>query len=114
MGFPIVTVDAVRGADASTARTLYGLGFDGGIAKDMDDYVQVALKLMDSPDLLTLPRREARARLGSSFLMNYLERTAELEKSYRLMWLNWLRGDHQVLDAGANIEHFLAQMDALA
>lgn len=114
MGLPIVTADAVRGVDASTARTLQGLGFNEGIARDMDDYVKVALNLMDSPDLLALPRREARTRLASSFLMNYPERIVELEKSYRLMWCNWLRGDHNTLDAGASLDEALAQTEDAA
>ncbi|ABX33251.1 Tetratricopeptide domain protein [Delftia acidovorans SPH-1] len=112
MGLQIVTMDAVRGVDASTSRTLRGLGFDGGIAKNIDDYVQIVLHLMKSPDTLASQRREARARLESSFLMNYPERTAELDKSYRLMWINWLREDCQILDAGKDLEQLLKKMDS--
>lgn len=114
MGLPIVTLDAVRGVDASTAGTLRGIGFGGEIAKDIEGYVQAALRLMENPARLTQQRSQARSRLQASVLMNYPERTAELEKAYRLMWINWLCGDHQTLSVGADLQQLLAQAEAAA
>ena len=59
-------------------------------------------------------RSQARSLLEASVLMNYPERTAELEKAYRFMWINWLRGDHQTLSVGADLQHLLAQVEAAA
>lgn len=114
MGLPIVAMDAQRGVDASTARTLRGLGFGGEIAQDEQEYIDAALRLMDDPGRLRQQRQSAREQLGRSVLMDYAARTAEVEKAYRLMWLNWLRGDHQTLSVAPALEPLLAEAEALA
>ncbi|SDZ41991.1 glycosyltransferase [Delftia lacustris] len=111
MGLPIVTLDAVRGVDASTARTLRGLGFGGEVAQDMDSYVRTAVELMNDPHRLRQQRLSARTRLEASVLMNYRDRTAELEKAFRLMWLNWLGNGSRVLDVFADLDAVMAQAD---
>lgn len=114
MGLPIVAMDAQRGVDASTARTLRGLGFGGEIARDEQAYVDAALRLMDDPERLRQQRQSAREQLRRSVLMDYAARTAEVEKAYRLMWLNWLRGDHKTRTVAAALEPLLVEADALA
>lgn len=114
MGLTIVALDAQRGVDASTARTLRGLGFGGEIAQDEQEYIDAALRLMDDPGRLRQQRQSAREQLGRSVLMDYAARTAEVEKAYRLMWLNWLRGDHQTLSVAPALEPLLAEAEALA
>lgn len=120
MGMSIVCVDAERGVDASTARTLHGLRkgeestFGGEIASDAESYVQAALNLMADPQRLLQQRQSARERMRDSVLMDYATRTVELEKSYRLMWLNYLRGDRHARWAMLDLEQQLAEMDAAA
>lgn len=114
MGLPIVAMDAQRGVDASTARTLRGLGFGGEIAQDEQAYVDAVLRLMDDPERLRQQRQSAREQLRRSVLMDYVARTAEVEKAYRLMWLNWLRGDHKTRTVAAALEPLLAEAEALA
>lgn len=114
MGLSIVAMDAVRGVDASTAHTLRGLGHDGEIASSEDEYVRGALRLMGDPGRLQRQRLSARAKLEASVLMNYPERTAELERALRLMWVNWLLGSrraHHVLD---NLDELAAEVDSVA
>ena len=41
-------------------------------------------------------------------LMDYVARTAELEKAFRLMWLNHLRGNRQIADVDVDLEQLLA------
>ncbi len=107
MGLSIVTLDAERGVDAATALTLRGLGFGGEVAEDVDGYVQAALRLMDDPERLLAQRLGARERMRRSFLMDYGQHTRDLEKAFRLMWLNWLRGDHRSLTTATELEPWL-------
>lgn len=117
MGMLIVCMDAERGIDAATARTLRGLRqgdesvFGGEIASDAESYVQAALNLMADPQRLLQQRQSARERMRDSVLMDYAARTVELEKAYRLMWLNYLRGDRSALWVMLDLEQQLADMD---
>jgi len=117
MGMLIVCMDAERGADAATARTLRGLSngdelvFGGAIASDAEGYVQAALSLMGDSERLLQQRQSARERMRDSVLMDYVTRTVDLEKSYRFMWLNYLRGDRRVRWLRVDLEQQLAEMD---
>ena len=46
--------------------------------------------------------------------MEYAIRTEELEKAYRLMWLNYLRGNQKSLSINVELGKVLAEMDAMA
>lgn len=114
MGLPIVCMDAERGVDSATARTLRGLGLSEGVAKNTEDYINAALDLMDNVEYLKNFRLNIRSRMQKSGLMNYKVRTAELEKAYRLMWLNWLAGEYKALNTAANMDEILEEMDCRA
>lgn len=114
MGLPIVTLDAERGVDASTAHTLRGLGFGGEIAPDVEGYVQAALRLMVDPERLLQMRVTMRQRLQDSPLMDYASRTGDLEEAYRLMWFNWLSGNQQTLSVTQDMESLLEKMGVAA
>lgn len=114
MGLSIVALNAERGIDAATALTLRGLGFGGEVADDVDGYVQATLSLMGNPERLLLQRQSARERMRRSFLMDYAQHATDLEKAYRLMWLNWLRGDHQALSTATDLDYWLAHTEAQA
>ena len=43
--------------------------------------------------------------------MDYPARTRELEKAYRVMWLNWLRGDKLNLSSSVDLDQLLAEME---
>lgn len=113
MGLPIVTLDAVRGVDASTARTLLGLAVDCEIAQDEEAYVQCAIRLLNDPLRLKQLRMSVREQLARSTLMNYAVRTDELEKAYRLMWLNWHRGDCRSLRVGEELEQLIQEAGSM-
>jgi predicted O-linked N-acetylglucosamine transferase (SPINDLY family) len=111
MGLPIVALDGERGTDASTARTLQGMGLGGWVASDEDGYVARALAFMDDPVQLAELRANSRERLRKTALMDYRSRTGELEKAFRLMWLNYLRGDRRCLDVGVDLDAELAAFE---
>lgn len=111
MGLPIVTIDAQRSVDASGARVLQVVGAGGEIVWDTDAYVQAVLALMDDPQRLLEHRETIRERMRQCGYMDYASRTAELEKAFRLMWLNWLRADRKSLDVQADLEALLQEME---
>ncbi|MDC2862405.1 O-linked N-acetylglucosamine transferase, SPINDLY family protein [Delftia sp. DT-2] len=111
MGLSVVTLEAERGVDGCTAQLLRALGSGGEVAKDADEYVEATLQLMDDAERLQRQRLSARAGMQSSAWMDYPARTRELEKAYRIMWLNWLRGDKLNLSSSVDLDQLLAEME---
>ena len=109
MGLPVVTLDAERGVDASSACILRGTGFSQEIAANEEEYVQRALQLMSDPAYLVQRRQIARPQMQACGYMNYAERTQELEQAFQLMWLNYLNGNTHWRDAATPFEDALAQ-----
>lgn len=114
MGMPVVTLDGVRGVESSTAGLLRGLGFGGEIEQNLQGYVAAALSLMDRKSYLLEFRKSIREQLRCSWVMDYVNRTADLEKAFRLMWLNYLHEDRKALHFSADLEALLSEMDAAA
>ncbi|WP_312587320.1 O-linked N-acetylglucosamine transferase, SPINDLY family protein [Comamonas terrigena] len=104
MGMPIVTMDGERGVDASCAYFLKEMGFGEDVAQSADDYVQIAIRLMSDVERLCQQRTIIRERMRNSAFMNYSEYTRNLEKSFRIMWLNMLRGDKRDLSFDIDVE----------
>lgn len=112
MGMPIVAFDAIRGVDASTARMLRGVLSPCGIVVNSDeDYINAAIDLIDDPKRLIEIRATSRDLLKRSGLMNYSKRTKDIEKSFRLMWLNYLIGQKKVTDVSADLNAFVAEIE---
>lgn len=107
MGMSIVTMDAERDAEAATARTLRSLGEGGEIAQNAEDYVSAALRLMANPERLQQQRLMLRDHLRKSYLMDYGTCTAEIEKAYRLIWLNYLRDDRKTCSVNSELKPLL-------
>jgi predicted O-linked N-acetylglucosamine transferase (SPINDLY family) len=80
MGLPIVTRDSVNPASASTASTLKGLGLTSCVAKDVDQYVSIATRLIKDKDELKKLRSSTRTLLLKSALMQYDERVREFQE----------------------------------
>lgn len=112
MGLPLVAMDADRGVDASTARTLSGLGFGGIVAANEQGYVDAALELANDPERLIQSRLEFRDRMSNSVLMDYATRTADLERGFRLMWINWLAGRRKALSVLDDLEALTLSLEA--
>ena len=109
MGLPIVTLDAERAVDASSARILQAAGFGHEVAENEEEYVQQALQFMSDPEYLTQRRQIARPQLLASDYMNYAERTQEVEQAFQLMWLNYLHRNTRWRDTTISFEDALAQ-----
>ena len=109
MGLPIVTLDAQRAVDASSARILQTAGFGDGVAANEEAYVQKALQWMSDPAYLAQRRQIARLQMEASPYMNYAERTQELEQAFQLMWLNYLNGNTHWRDTATSFDDALLQ-----
>lgn len=115
MGMPIVTLDALHGVAASTARMLRGvLAPCGEVAQDEQGYIDAVLGLMNAPQRLQQLRDEMRERLSKSVLMDYSTRTVDLENAYRLMWLNHLCSTQKNLSINVDLDKVLAELEASA
>lgn len=91
MGLKIVTMGSDRAVEASGAATLRALGVDlDSIASDEDDYIRIAIDLMEKPEELLNHRLSVRDKMRASPTMNYKERTKDLEAAYRIMWGNFI------------------------
>lgn len=112
MGLPIVTMDAERGADASTARVLEGLGWDHWVTRSESEYVQRALSFMANLDGLRKLRTETRDRIAGSALMNYRASAEELEKAFHCMWFFSLKHGNKRLRPD-EVQQLRLEMDAM-
>ncbi len=113
MGFSLVTLDAERGVDASSASILRRVGFGSEVAANEEEYVQKTLQLMNNPGYLAQRRQIARPQMLASDYMNYAERTQEVEQAFQLMWLNYLNGNTHWRDTATPLEQALAQQGLL-
>jgi protein O-GlcNAc transferase len=111
MGLTVVSMDAERGVDAVAARILRTVGADAAITRNADEYIQAVLDLMDDPERLLRQRLGAREQMQNCGYMNFAERTADVEKSFRLMWINWLRGNKKILDTQVDMDALLQEME---
>ena len=109
MGLPIVTLDAERAVDASSARVMQAIGFGDGVTANEEAYVQKALQWMNDPAYLAQRRQIARLQMEASPYMNYAERTQELEQAFQLMWLNYLNRNTHWRDTVTSFDDALAQ-----
>ena len=109
MGLPVVTLDAERGVDASSASALRVAGFGDEVAANEEEYVQRALQFMGDAEYLARRRQTARPQMQACGYMNYAERTQEVEQAFQLMWLNYLNGNTLWRDTATSVEDALAQ-----
>lgn len=107
MGLLIVALESKEDIGASTARALRSLKFGGEVAKNEEEYIDNVLKIIDNPYGMFKQREEARKLMRESFLMNFSRMTKGLEKSYRLMWLNFLENNKKYLHVNEKIENFV-------
>ena len=114
MGLPVVALDAERAIDAASARTLQSLGLEEDVCQSVDDYITHAVALMGNPQHLTEFRGKSRDILSRSMLMDYASRTTEVEKAFRLMWLNYLNRDTHWRDTSPDMDFALRQCDEKA
>ncbi|MEY2930438.1 MAG: hypothetical protein RL033_1187 [Pseudomonadota bacterium] len=89
MGVPLVVLGGPSLVERLASRVLSICGHDEWITRSREDYVRVALELASDPLRLDGLRRELRAGLSASPLLDHRGVTRELEAAYRGMWRRW-------------------------
>lgn len=93
MGVPSIMMQGETYASRFGGSTLVNVGLADLIARDKDEYVELAVNLAcDVPRLAEL-RRQLRPKLQASPLMDARGFTQHLEAAYRTMWRNWCAQD---------------------
>ncbi|MBY0431664.1 MAG: tetratricopeptide repeat protein [Rhodospirillales bacterium] len=91
MGVPVVTLGGGRTMAARhSLGHLNALGLDDWIAGSPDDYLAIAVRLAEDPNLLGFLRRELRPMMMASPLCAWPRLVATLEEAYRMLWRRWL------------------------
>jgi predicted O-linked N-acetylglucosamine transferase (SPINDLY family) len=86
MGVPVITLPGERSASRSAASILAAVGLDEWVARDADDYVELARRFAGDPVLIGELRRSLRGRVRASALTDEAGFTRQLEQAFELMW----------------------------
>ena len=89
MGVPVVTLAGRTHASRVGVSQLSNLGLTELIARDPDEYVDIAVRLAKDTERLATLRAGLRARMSASPLMDAARLTQHLEAAYRRMWECW-------------------------
>ncbi len=89
MGTPIVALRGDRGLSRSCYSILKTLGADELIAHDVDEYVEINVRLAKDPVWRARLRQTLRPRLRASPLMDAKQFVTALEARFREMWHAW-------------------------
>jgi predicted O-linked N-acetylglucosamine transferase (SPINDLY family) len=86
MGVPVITLEGISHAGRVGVSQMSNLGLQELIARNQNEYVQIAVALaQDLPRLATL-RAGMRERMLASPMMNVAGFTSNLERAYESMW----------------------------
>jgi predicted O-linked N-acetylglucosamine transferase (SPINDLY family) len=89
MGVPCVTVLGERVSARSAGSLLTALGLDDLVARDPDEYVEIAARLAQDTPRLVRERATLRARLLTSPMGDAHQYTRAVEEAYRTLWRDW-------------------------
>ena len=91
MGVPVVTLRGDRHAGRVGASLLTQVGQTDWIARSVDEYVEIAVKLAGDPYMLSDLRATLRARLNASALCDGSVFARKMEAAYRTVWRSWCK-----------------------
>ena len=86
MGVPVITLLGDRHVARVGASILTNIGLTDFIAQDIDDYVELAIKMAANTDYLQETRQGLRERMESSPLCNGKSFACDIENAYQDMW----------------------------
>ena len=86
MGVPVITLAGASHVGRVGVSQMSNLGLQELIAKNQDDYVNIAVELAGNIEKLSALRAGMRERMLSSPLMNVQRFTRNLEQGYEQMW----------------------------
>ena len=104
MGIPVVSLRGNRHSGRVGASLLTRVGLEELIARDVEDYVQIAATLAADGERLDGLRRSLRQRMAASPLCDGPAFTRKLEAAFRTMWQTWCdKAKGKPLGAGRTI-----------
>jgi protein O-GlcNAc transferase len=89
MGVPVVTLSGQTAVGRGGRSILSNLGLTELIAFTQDQYMQIAIDLAGDQDRMNALRRDMRARMQASPLMDAAGFARDIEAAYRQMWRTW-------------------------
>ncbi len=95
MGVPVVTRAGTAHASRVGESLLTNVGLTDLIARDYAEYREIARRIANDSERLRILRKGLRDMVALSPLTDAKKFTAQLEKEYRKMWIDWCRQDAQ-------------------
>ena len=89
MGVPVVTLRGDRHSGRIGASLLTSVGLDDLIANNVEEYVDIAMRLAHDRSRLMHLRNSLRAQMGASLLCDGPRFARKIETAYRSMWRLW-------------------------
>jgi predicted O-linked N-acetylglucosamine transferase (SPINDLY family) len=95
MGVPVVTLLGHTTHGRLSAAVLSATGMSDWIARNDDEYVEIAAGFAEDPFHLARMRQEMRPRLLQSRVFNVRQYARHVDKAYRDVWREWCRNAAQ-------------------
>ena len=92
MGVPVITLAGNTRASRVGVSLLSNIRLKELIANTEEDYIEIAVKLARDRERLRSLRESLRDRMAQSPLTDAIRFTANLEKCYRDIWIQWCQG----------------------
>jgi predicted O-linked N-acetylglucosamine transferase (SPINDLY family) len=89
MGVPVVTLAGDRHVSRVGVSLLHAADNRQWIAQSEDDYLNIAARLADSPEMIDDARQHLRADLQAGPLLDHVNQAARFGQSLRLCWSTW-------------------------
>lgn len=89
MGVPVVMLEGQTYASRFGGSVLANVGLESSIARNEEQYVDIAVGLAQDLDALEKLRSELRPRMANSVLLDFAGFTRNVEAAYRQMWRDW-------------------------
>lgn len=89
-GVPVITLEGKLPVHRIGATVLRTIGLAELVARDLEEFVQIAIDLANDEPRRAELRRTLRQRMASSPLMDRGRFVRDLENLYRQMWLRWI------------------------
>jgi predicted O-linked N-acetylglucosamine transferase (SPINDLY family) len=96
MGVPVVSLVGERNLGRAGLSILNNVGLGELAAKDVDAYVETAMRLAQDQVRLAALRASLRERMRSSPLLDAEGYTRKVEQAFRDMWVDWCAGQSKV------------------
>jgi predicted O-linked N-acetylglucosamine transferase (SPINDLY family) len=91
MGVPVISLAGQTAVSRAGLSILSNVGLGALVARDVEQYIQIAQNLAADLPRLNELRTTMRGRMQASPLMNVQQFTADFEAALRAMWRDWCR-----------------------